>query len=121
MKLLVDMNVSPGVCESLEFAGFESAHWSKLGDPAAPDAEILEYARTNGYLLLTHDLDFSAILAATQARGPSVVQVRTQDVLSARFLEVLVTALRQFEAELITGAVLVVDEHHAKVRVLPVR
>ncbi len=31
-------------------------------------------------VVLTHDLDFGAMLAATGARGPSVVAVRIQDV-----------------------------------------
>lgn len=32
----------------------------------------------------THDLDFSALLAATQATGPSIIQVRAEDVLRKR-------------------------------------
>jgi len=30
--------------------------------------------------VLTHDLDFSAILAATHGEKPSVVQIRAEDV-----------------------------------------
>ena len=46
----------------------------------AADAEIMRYAKDGGYAVLTHDLDFGAILAATGGNAPSVIQVRTQDV-----------------------------------------
>jgi predicted nuclease of predicted toxin-antitoxin system len=64
---------------------------------------------------VTHDLDYSAILAATGARAPSVVQVRFQDVLSQQFIELLVTALRQFEKELDAGALLVNRRQHRRI------
>ena len=35
-----------------------------------------------GFVVITNDLDFSAILAAGAVDGPSVVQIRTQDLLS---------------------------------------
>jgi len=80
MKLLVDMNLSPRWVDLLAAAGIGAAHWSTLGAANAPDAEIMAYARTNDYVVLTHDLDFSAILAATHGDKPSVVQIRAQDV-----------------------------------------
>ena len=67
MKILIDMNLSPQWREILGRNGWESVHWASVGKPAAADETILEYARDNGYVVLTHDLDFSAILAATGA------------------------------------------------------
>lgn len=80
MKFLVDMNLSPKWCAILQAEGWESVHWSDVGSATAPDHEIMQYALNEGRMVLTHDLDFGAMLAATQAKGPSVVQVRTQDV-----------------------------------------
>lgn len=48
-------------------------NWSAVGQANAPDAEVLAYAAKHGYLLLTHDLDFGAILAATHGQKPSVI------------------------------------------------
>lgn len=70
MKLLVDMNLSPRWVGVLSDAGIEAAHWSALGANNAPDSEIMAYARLNNYVVLTHDLDFSAILAATHGEKP---------------------------------------------------
>jgi predicted nuclease of predicted toxin-antitoxin system len=52
----------------------------------------------NGCVLLTHDLDFSAILAATSEAAPSVVQLRMQDLLSERAVEAIVTSLHAHAA-----------------------
>jgi predicted nuclease of predicted toxin-antitoxin system len=78
MKLLLDMNLTPRWVPYLEAAGFETLHWSKVGRASAPDEEIMAYAARLGMVVLTHDLDFSAILAATKGKKPSVVQVRAQ-------------------------------------------
>jgi len=51
MKLLIDMNLSPKWVSVLKKAGLEAAHWSRIGRPNAPDYEILEYARSNGYVV----------------------------------------------------------------------
>jgi len=121
MKILVDMNLSPDWCQVLARHGWETVHWSSVGKPTASDKTILEYARDQGYVVLSHDLDFSAILAATRARTPSVIQVRMQDVLSERFRNFIVNALRQFESELSAGALVVIDESRSRARVLPLR
>ena len=65
MRILIDMNLSPRWTAVLNGSGFEAAHWSSLGAATAPDIEIMAFARAGGYVILTHDLDFGAILAAT--------------------------------------------------------
>lgn len=81
MKLLLDMNLPPAWVRFLQEEGFAALHWSTVGDSKATDATTMEWARRAGHVVVTHDLDFSALLAATEATGPSVIQVRTQDVL----------------------------------------
>ena len=83
------MNLSPDWCQALSQFGIESIHWSNVGEPTAPDKILMEWAKSNGYFVFTHDLDFGSILAATQADAPSVVQVRVQDT----FPEVLVNTV----------------------------
>lgn len=119
MKILIDMNLSPSLCETFTAHGWEAVHWSSIGDVTASDKTILQYARSNGYVVLTHDLDFSAILAAIGAKSPSVIQVRMQNVLSEPFQNLLFDALRQFESDLNGGALVVVDESRSRARVLP--
>ena len=70
---------------------------------------------------MTHDLDFSAILAAGGEDSPSVVQVRMQDVLSAAATSLLVLALTTHAGDIERGALLSVNESGTRVRVLPLR
>ena len=93
MKLLVDMNLSPSWAERLARHGFEAVHWSVIGAPTSPDDEILAWAREHGFVVVTNDLDFSTILAATSGRSPSVVQVRMRDLLSDAAVNAVATAL----------------------------
>jgi predicted nuclease of predicted toxin-antitoxin system len=80
MKLLVDMNLPPCWTETLRQSGWDAVHWQEIGNLRATDSEIMAWAKQNGYVVFTHDLDFGTLLTLTQAEGPSVVQVRTQDV-----------------------------------------
>lgn len=121
MKILVDMNLSPDWLPFLRDEGWEALHWLEIGDARAKDKEIFDWAARNGYLVFTHDLDFSAILAATNAGKPSVVQVRVQNVLPEVFATRLITLLRQNANDLKAGAILTIDPANAKVRVLPLR
>lgn len=114
------MNLSPRWSEVFAENGFKSVHWSSIGDPRAEDHTLMDWARANGYVVFTHDLDFGAILAATQASSPSVVQVRTQDTLPASIGNLMIEVLRQFKSELEDGALLIVDENRSRVRILPI-
>jgi predicted nuclease of predicted toxin-antitoxin system len=103
----------------LKSAGHEPTHWSQIGPINAPDREILEWARTNKYFLFTHDLDFGAILAATDAHSPSVFQIRTQNISPKTLAGVVLSALKQFEERLREGALVTVDERQSRVHLLP--
>ncbi len=120
MKLLIDMNLSPLWVQFLADAGFDSTHWSEIGQPSAPDTEILDYASANGLVIFTHDLDFGALLATRKLRRPSVIQVRTQDVLPSAIGEIVVRALHASRSHLETGALVTVDLNRNRIRLLPI-
>ncbi|AKJ26852.1 DUF5615 family PIN-like protein [Caldimonas brevitalea] len=119
MKLLVDMNLSPRWVGLLASEGFDALHWSTVGAKNASDSAIMAYALANEFVVLTHDLDFSAILAANKGRKPSVVQIRAVDVNPDVIGRQVLVALHQMEAELTEGALLTVDPKRTRVRVLP--
>ena len=119
MKLLIDMNLSPRWVSILGDAGFEATHWSTLGRSNASDTEIMAFAKANDYVVLTHDLDFGAILAATHGDKPSVVQIRSEDVSPDVIGKSIIVALRQMTAELEEGALVTLDPNRPRLRVLP--
>lgn len=105
----------------LSEAGIEAAHWSKLGAHNASGSEIMAFAAANNYMVLTHDLDFSAILAATQGEKPSVVQIRAEDVSPDVISKQVIVAPRQMAIELEDGALLTIEPNHTRLRVLPLQ
>jgi len=72
-------------------------------------------------VLFTHDLDIGAILAATNADAPSVIQIRTQDVTPDKARDLLLNSLKRFEKHLLQGALISLDEEKSRVRLLPLR
>lgn len=121
MKLLVDMNLSPRWVKLLADADIEAVHWSSIGPATARDIDIMDFARVKGYVVLTHDLDFGAILAATHGHKPSVVQIRSEDVSPDIIGKQVVTALRQMAVDLERGALLTVNPKRIRLRTLPLR
>ena len=119
MKIIIDMNLSPDWVTAFASQNIESIHWFTIGDPRAEDEEIMIYARTHGYIVFTHDLDFGTILALTQAESPSVIQVRTQNILPSHLAVTVASVLRQNQESLEQGALIVVDEGKSRVRILP--
>ncbi len=120
IQIVIDMNLSPIWVGELAKHGWHSVHWSSIGDPRALDHEIMSWARSNKHVVFTHDLDFGTMLALTYAAGPSVIQIRGQDVFPAHMASIVVAALRLYESDLATGALVVVDEAKSRVRILPI-
>jgi predicted nuclease of predicted toxin-antitoxin system len=136
IKLVVDMNLSPSWVEYLRNQSakqievlaqqgrkrfdLQAVHWSSVGDPRAADSAVMQWARENGCVVFTHDLDFSALIAQTRADGPSVLQVRTQDVLPAAIGLIVIDVIGTYAEELKQGAIITIDELMARVRILPI-
>jgi len=115
------MNLSPSWVDRLARHGFEAVHWSTIGAAIAPDSEILTWANEHGFVVITNDLDFSAILAAGRGASPTVVQIRNQDLLSDVVLSTVASALDAHRDDIERGALLSIDEAGTRVSVLPVR
>lgn len=113
------MNLSPDWVKVFKRNNWEAVHWSAKGDPRATDRTIMDWARINGYVVFTHDLDFGTLLAITQMYGPIVIQVRTQDVLPQYLESRIVPILHKYETMLEMGALITVDETKSRVRILP--
>ena len=119
MKVLIDMNLSPRWSRFLNDYGIEAIHWSSFGKFDATDLQIMEFAKSNDYAVLTHDLDFSGILASTHGDKPSVVQIRSEDLSPDKIGKQIASALLQMAVELEIGALVTVDPIRTRLRLLP--
>ena len=115
------MNLSPRWAEFLKRAGWETVHWSLVGKASATDSELMSYAAQHDQVVITYDLDFAAILAATHGHKPSVVQLRTDNLDTKLVGEKLVSALKELQHELESGALVTIYPRRTRVRLLPLK
>ena len=120
MKVIVDMNLSPDWVPALAAGGIEAAHWSMLGDAAAIDNFIADWARSNDAIVLTRDLDFSEMLAIGRQSKPSVVQIRLDQAPPEKWSATVLGLLADHEEALGAGAVITLNESKIRVRNLPI-
>jgi len=113
------MNLSPRWVDVLSEHTIEAIHWSHVGRVDASDTEIMAYAAANNYTVITHDLDFSTILAITNSNKPSVIQIRTGDISPAVNAHLVIKALLAAATEIEKGALITIDLNKTRLRILP--
>ena len=121
LKILLDMNLSPDWVPLLASGGHEALHGRDLGAVNAPDTEIMAWAREHGYVVFTHDLDFGALLHATGAVAPSVIQFREDDVRPEILGGHALLAMEQAMEEIKSGALITIDLRRMRITSLPLK
>lgn len=121
MRLLLDNNLSPRLCEVLAGNDWDVVHVRTLGLRAANDRAVMAAARDDDRILVSADTDFGALLAASHETGPSIVLVRR--VANRRVDElagILVANLPVVADDLDAGCILVIGDDSMRVRRLPI-
>ena len=98
MTLLFDQNVSSKIAKQLEdtFPGAQQVRHLGLED--ASDIEIFEYAKRNGYAIVTFDSDF-VDLNVLKGFPPKIIWLRTGNLSTKSIAELMnknVVAIRNF-------------------------
>jgi predicted nuclease of predicted toxin-antitoxin system len=75
VKLLFDHQLSPRLVKSLADIYPDSNHVYRLGLDQADDQDVWEYARREGFLIVTKDVDFSD-LCVLRGFPPKVIWIR---------------------------------------------
>ena len=120
MNILADVNVSAEVVVLPRAAGCEVQRVPAVMNARASDIEIIARARGEGSVVLSHDQDFTAILAVTGATMPSLVNLRVSYVDAERLARSIAAVLHATEDDLAAGAIVTIDDRGARVRRLPV-
>ena len=121
LRFLADMNLSPLTVEALREEGYEIIRVSELLPVYAPDVEILELARQQGRVVITQDLDFSALLALGGYDRPSLITLRLTNTTPSVVTERLRQILPRIESFLSEGHAVTVDDTSIRVRKVPIR
>ena len=83
MKLLLDENLSPRLIASIGDLYPGSAHVEECGLVNSPDDKVWDYARENGFDLVTKDSDFSE-MSVLRGSPPKVIWLRIGNCTTVR-------------------------------------
>lgn len=88
MKLLFDHNLSPALVNHLQDLYAGSNHVYCLNLHVVPDTVVWEYARQEGFLIVTKDADFSE-LCLLNGFPPKIIWIRRGNCKTADIEEIL--------------------------------
>ena len=103
-------------CSPFCHADTEALHAGDVGLSTASDSKILDFARQEGFIVVTLDADFHALLALSGASAPSVVRIRIEGLRAERLAMLLIGVLEMCADDLEKGAVVSVIENGIRVR-----
>ncbi len=121
MKFLADMGISARTIATLREQGYDAIHAREVGLARASDATILDRARTEDRVVLTVDLDFGQLLAASRQATPSVVIFRVSDQTPGSITPRLLRVIAERSNNLDNGAIILVEDRRYRVRPLPIK
>jgi predicted nuclease of predicted toxin-antitoxin system len=120
MRFLADMGLAQSTVAFLRAQGHDAVHLRDQGLQQLEDIEIVQKARAEGRVILTHDLDFGRIVALGGARVPSMITFRLSDMRPSQVNQFLITVLERFTEQLEMGALVSVTDGGIRVRSLPI-
>lgn len=120
MRLLADVNVSRHVVARLRKEGYDIVRVPEILDPRISDEDIIAEAHRRGAVVLSHDQDFTAILATTGATQPSLINIRGSEVEVESLASRIAQILRIAEQDLAAGAIVTLDDRGVRIHRLPV-
>ena len=120
MKFLLNMNLPRELGRRLASFGHEWRHVGDIGLASVPDEQVVAEARRTREVILTHDLDYGAILAFSGDDAPSVITIRIANTRPDHLLTRLTAVLPEVEQALVQGAIVSIEDAAARVRRLPI-
>lgn len=120
MRLLADLHISPSTVAFLRQLGYDVLRVDALLPRTATDLEIVAAARADARSVLTQDLDFSAIIALSGERSPSLVTLRLASSRVAHVNETLARVLPLITDDLARGSLITIEEGSIRSRGLPI-
>lgn len=119
IKLLLDQGLPLSASGLLSKAGIDTIHVAEIGFSTAKDREILARAKEDDRVVVTLDADFHALLALSGANSPSVIRIRIERLKAVAITNLLLSILPKCEEDLAKGAVVTVERHRIRLRLLP--
>ena len=121
LRLLANMNISPETVNALTRKGIDIIRVSQILPATSSDQEVLDLARRENRIVVTQDLDFSALLALGGGNRPSLLTLRMSVSDPEAITRRLPDLLPELEDMLAKGCAVSVDDFSYRIRWLPIR
>ena len=89
MKLLFDQNISFRIIRRIVRYFPQSMHVSQVGLNNSEDSEIWNYAKENGYVIVTFDSDYFD-LSLIRGCPPKVIWLKTGNLITNELAEIII-------------------------------
>lgn len=120
LRFLVDMNLQSKIVTNLQQQSWDVLRVSQVLPMDAEDSKILEFARQQNRVIITQDLDFSALLALGGYEKPSLITFRLSMPDSEMITRKLLDIVPHIEDRLAEGCAVTIDDRSVRVRRLPI-
>ena len=120
LRFLIDMNLPSKTVTNLQQQDWDVRRVSQVLPMDAEDSEILEFARQQNRVIITQDLDFSALLALGGYEKPSLITFRLSVPDSETITRKLLDIMPHIEDRLAEGCAVTIDDRRVGVRHLPI-
>jgi predicted nuclease of predicted toxin-antitoxin system len=120
MKILLDQGLLRSSAAILRTSGVDAVHTGQCGLATASDRHILDFARTQGCIIVTLDADFHMLMALSNASQPSVIRIRIEGLGSKAIADILQVVVNQCAGDLQRGALVSVEKERVRLRQLPI-
>lgn len=119
MKLLADLHISPRTVTFLREQGHDVVRVTEVLSPKSSDEDIVTHAASTDRVILTQDLDFSALIALRGQSSPSLISLRLTSSQIESVNAVLKRILPLLEEDVRLGVLVSVEDHRMRKRRLP--
>lgn len=120
LKFIADVHISPLTVKELQKAGYAVTRVTDSLPSTSSDDEIIQLANKEQAVIITQDLDFSAIIAQSGLNSPSVISLRVTNAGPEMITRILLNVLPSIKAFIAEGAIVSIDEYGYRVRKIPV-
>jgi predicted nuclease of predicted toxin-antitoxin system len=120
LKFFADECISPSTVTFLIKLGYKAVHAEDAKMSAAKDTEILNYTAQKDMILITQDLDFSALLALSGSSHPGVITLRLKFPSPENVNNSLKRLLDSQRENQIKGSMIILEETKIRFRSIPI-
>lgn len=120
MRILADLHIAPRTVRFLVELGHDVVRVSDVLPCTASDERVVQKAIEEDRVILTQDLDFSAVIALSGRSAPSLICLRVSSSRVEQVNRTLQGALPLLETVVQRGAIVAVQEASIRVRTLPI-